>query len=108
MTNAKRWREEHPDKTREYRKPADSRRRARLKNAIGSFTAIEWRELLETYHSKCTYCGKRSKELTVDHIIPLVKGGTNYIDNIVPACGRCNSSKKDALWDTQRPLSIIG
>lgn len=39
----------------------------------------------------CEYCGARAD--TVDHVIPLVRGGTNYEGNLVPACRRCNSSK---------------
>lgn len=101
------WRREHPDRVRASRKPTDSRRRARLRNAVGSFTATEWRELLCLYRSRCAYCGKKSKKLTVDHIIPLVKGGTNTIDNVAPACGKCNSSKRDKLRDAQRPLCLV-
>jgi len=40
--------------------------------------------------------------LTVEHIIPLSKGGTNYIDNIVPACRFCNLSKNNRIWMHQQ------
>jgi hypothetical protein len=33
---------------------------------------------------------------TLDHVVPLVRGGTNYEGNLVPACRKCNSSK--AAW----------
>jgi hypothetical protein len=39
----------------------------------------------------CAYCGARAD--TIDHVMPLVRGGTNYEGNLVPACRRCNSSK---------------
>lgn len=39
----------------------------------------------------CAYCGARAD--TIDHVLPLVRGGTNYEGNLVPACRRCNSSK---------------
>lgn len=42
---------------------------------------------------KCAYCGKSAD--TVDHIIPLAKGGNNELDNLVAACQSCNSRKKD-------------
>lgn len=40
----------------------------------------------------CVYCGKSAS--TVDHVVPLVRGGAEHEDNLVPACGgRCNQSK---------------
>ncbi len=39
----------------------------------------------------CAYCGDHAD--TVDHVMPLVRGGTNYEGNLIPACRRCNSSK---------------
>jgi hypothetical protein len=40
----------------------------------------------------CAYCSVASAE-TVDHVVPLVRGGTNHEGNLVPCCKRCNSSK---------------
>ena len=42
----------------------------------------------------CIYCGSNEK-LTVDHMIPLSRGGPDHPDNAVWVCGRCNSSKGD-------------
>lgn len=42
---------------------------------------------------KCTYCP--APATTADHVIAVVKGGTNALDNLVPACGPCNASKQD-------------
>ena len=39
----------------------------------------------------CTYCPALAD--TIDHVIPLVRGGTNYEGNLVPACRTCNCSK---------------
>jgi len=99
------WQKANPEKRRLHARPSEHRRKSRLKGAIGSFTALEWANLLITHDNRCAYCKKR-KKLTVDHIIPLSKGGTNNIDNIVPACGSCNSSKRDKLWDVQPSLKL--
>lgn len=47
----------------------------------------------------CHYCGKKYKvdELTMDHLIPLVRGGKSVRGNLVPACKGCNNKKKYLL-----------
>lgn len=47
----------------------------------------------------CSYCGERSG--TVDHVVPLSRGGSNCWQNLAPACLSCNSSKSNRpllLW----------
>jgi 5-methylcytosine-specific restriction endonuclease McrA len=70
-------------------------RRARKLDAEGSHTYQEWQELKALYDFKCLCCGRQEPEikLTRDHVIPLVQGGTDSIDNIQPLCARCNSQK---------------
>lgn len=72
---------------------AYANKRARRRSAIGSHSADEWKELKESYLQMCVYCNNKFDKLDRDHIIPLIHGGTNYIDNIVPACTSCNSKK---------------
>ena len=53
---------------------------------------------------RCHYCGKAvpPRELTMDHLIPLVRGGRTTKGNLVPACKECNNKKKYLLpteWD---------
>jgi 5-methylcytosine-specific restriction endonuclease McrA len=79
---------ENPDKVLVYVQA----RRARKANAEGSYTAKEWRELCAAHDHRCANCGASGK-LTVDHVIPLVKGGSNLISNIQPLCLPCNLSK---------------
>ncbi|XDD47534.1 HNH endonuclease [Leptospira sp. WS39.C2] len=47
----------------------------------------------------CHYCGKKFKvdELTMDHLIPLIRGGKSVKANLVPACKDCNFKKKHSL-----------
>jgi 5-methylcytosine-specific restriction endonuclease McrA len=71
---------------------ANERRRARRFAAEGSHTFVEWQRLCELSAGCCAYCGSEGP-LTKDHFIPLSLGGTEYIDNIVPACRSCNCSK---------------
>lgn len=74
------------------------RRRRRVREAGGSFTAQEWIDLCNKYHNKCLCCGEK-KKLTPDHVVPIVKGGTNYIENIQPLCMNCNSRKATKTID---------
>ena len=45
----------------------------------------------------CYYCQKvlQKKDVTMDHIIPLARGGLSQRQNIVPCCKSCNSKKQD-------------
>jgi 5-methylcytosine-specific restriction endonuclease McrA len=78
---------------RELRQAIRARRRSRELAAEGSFTTQEWMALLEKHGYRCTYCGAAGP-LEPDHRIPLARGGTNYIENILPACRRCNTRKR--------------
>lgn len=80
-----------------------ARRYAREKGAIGSHTLEEWDALKDSYGNVCAYCGK-SKKLTKDHIIPLSKGGTDYIENIQPLCRNCNSKKHNHIHENPELL----
>ena len=69
--------------------------RARKRGAKGRFTKKQWEELKTKYNFTCLSCRKSEPEikLSADHVVPLTKGGTNYISNIQPLCRPCNSSK---------------
>ena len=41
----------------------------------------------------CLYCGKVSKELTLDHVLPRYRGGVHSWENVVSACISCNHRK---------------
>ena len=50
-------------------------------------------------HGICHYCGQRfpARELTMDHVVPLVRGGRSTRSNVVPCCKACNSRKQSLL-----------
>lgn len=59
----------------------------------------------------CAYCGKRvpPKELTMDHKIPIVRGGRSTRGNCVPACPECNQQKKNipaGMWQASLEKNI--
>ena len=41
----------------------------------------------------CQYCGRETRELTLDHVIPKKRGGQHSWDNVVSACVPCNRHK---------------
>ena len=53
----------------------------------------------KTAPGTCYYCGKKVafKKITMDHVIPLGRGGRSTKDNLVPACKDCNTKKKNML-----------
>jgi 5-methylcytosine-specific restriction endonuclease McrA len=88
--------EHDPDfraKVRQYHRT----RRAREHDSPGYFTEDEWLSLLLEYGYRCALCGVAcwNADLEPDHIIPLARGGENWITNIQPLCVSCNRSKQD-------------
>ncbi len=52
-----------------------------------------WKQKLAL--GNCHYCGEKfaAKELTMDHVVPLSRGGLSTRGNLVPSCKPCNQSK---------------
>lgn len=78
---------------------------AREISAPGKFDPIYWTWLCRELNFFCQICGYQFplEKLTVDHIIPLNKGGGNNWENIQPLCLSCNCRKQDGVPD--KPLS---
>ncbi len=51
------------------------------------------REIFRRDNYTCQYCGKRTLDLTIDHIVPRHLGGSHTWDNVVAACSTCNHRK---------------
>ena len=77
---------------------------------------ISWKELIKRDGTKCAICGENvdpedtwekngrlcfgRKYPTVDHIIPLIHGGTDTLDNVQLLCKHCNSVKGAKLYES--------
>lgn len=57
--------------------------------------------ILERDNHMCQYCGSKATDgvkLQVDHIIPVAKGGTDSLNNLITSCIDCNQGKSDRLF----------
>lgn len=98
--NKKKFRLENPIKRQSQAEKAvikrlnKQKRRAMQKDS--DVTYIKQKELLDSA-KKCYWCGINFTKYiikTIDHYVPIAKGGKHSIDNIVVACKSCNSSKQ--------------
>ena len=68
------------------------RRRTKERSLPSTLTLLQWRTIKQYFNNECAYCGKE-KPLAQEHFISLNNGGEYTINNIVPSCKSCNSSK---------------
>jgi len=59
----------------------------------------EWRKMIkDKWGNKCAYCGEENN-LTIDHVVPRSKGGTDFVTNVVCCCQDCNQDKSHKPWE---------
>jgi len=59
-----------------------------------------WKESIKNqWDNQCAYCGSE-EEITLDHIVPQTKGGSNHTTNLLACCKKCNGDKGHADWIT--------
>ena len=95
------YRERNPEKIKQYKKENPEvyraiklRYRANRASAEGNHTAAELKALHKRQNGKCAYCRALLKKgYHADHIVPLSKGGSNWISNIQLCCASCNVKK---------------
>jgi 5-methylcytosine-specific restriction endonuclease McrA len=68
------------------------------KEKARKFRATQWWKRKRA-KGLCHYCGRKVpvRELTMDHIVPIIRGGRSTRGNVVPACKDCNNKKKYML-----------
>lgn len=100
-----RWRKNNPDKmaaiytrysqnNKEKVYLKNNKRRVRVKDA--TFVILD-KEIKRLYSGNCIHCGA-TENTTMDHLIPVSRGGRHSIGNLVPMCKSCNSSKGKRLY----------
>jgi 5-methylcytosine-specific restriction endonuclease McrA len=67
--------------------------KARKMGNGGSYSVVEWNDLLSEYRHACPCCKRFDVKLVADHIHPVSRGGSSNITNIQPLCVSCNASK---------------
>lgn len=104
-----RWRRNNPNEYallmhKSYCKNVDSHKEHdRIKRAkrfpdatIIPFSEAQWQDRIKEFNYSCAYCLKHESEcgpMTMDHMKSLKMGGEHSIENVVPSCSSCNTSK---------------
>ena len=81
------WKKANPGKKR-----AQKRRRKAAKRGTSTVDKVDEKKIYERYKNTCVYCGA-TEDLTLDHVVPLARGGAHSEENLAVACRACNSSK---------------
>lgn len=93
------WQKNNRDKLKFYK----YKRRALIKIS-NKFSAQNWRDMKSEHKNTCLSCSQKEPNiiLTIDHIIPLSKGGTHEKKNIQPLCNKCNLVKNARTIDYRK------
>lgn len=96
------WIRLNPDKVQTINNQQKAKRRGA--EIVGrGVTHHDWKAIKENYSFLCGYCGLR-KPLTMDHRVPVCRGGKHEPENIIPACGLCNSIKRHRTEEEYRTI----
>jgi 5-methylcytosine-specific restriction endonuclease McrA len=87
------WRKAHPERDAIHKRTHNANRRSRQRANGGKASSAEIAVLFDHQKGKCAHCGKRARKMEVDHIKPLLLGGTCDIGNLQLLCRGCNRSK---------------
>jgi len=105
------WRKNHPKESRRKTKDFEARhpyrkaifianKKAKKYGVLSTLTEIEWIAKVESSNFQCYWCPQKltlergkHNTLSLDHLTPLSRGGSNTIENVVPSCIVCNLAK---------------
>ncbi len=78
--------------------PASEEHVRREKNKARELRNSQWWKN-QLGRGQCHYCGARAhpRKLTMDHVVPVVRGGRSTRSNVVPCCKDCNSRKQNLV-----------
>ncbi len=85
--------QEYQMKNREAAATRTAGYRSKKLTLEATLTNEQWGVLKSMFRNRCVYCGKKTKRLEREHIIPVSLGGALSFNNIVPACHSCNAKK---------------
>ena len=91
---AAKWYAENPERGKANARVADHKRRARIAVVGGTFTKEDIRNLYAIQGAKCYYCSVSiEEEYHIDHMTPIIRGGSNDISNLCLTDPDCNRRK---------------
>lgn len=86
----RKWHQEHPERAR----LTQSRRRSRMTGAGGTYTENDIAVMYDQQAGLCAGCSKDlNQKYEIDHIVPVLLGGSSWPDNLQLLCRTCNRSK---------------
>ncbi len=112
LSKTKEWAKNNPEKRKEIRNRWRAKNRPltnflarnafyRKDGVTGYHSFAEENDLMEKFGGICAYCPKKANG--IDHVVPIRRGGTNDISNILPCCYSCNSLKKNRTLEELNP-----
>lgn len=101
--SAKEWAKNNPDRRRDIRNRRRARKAGNDSNGRQFMPRGYMQKLTTRQRNKCTYCSVEMTlpwnasvptSRTIDHVVPISKGGAHSWDNVVLACHQCNARKR--------------
>lgn len=101
LARSKEWRRNNLEKTKESHKKWRDSEKGKVtlevewhtRRTLGKLDCEMVKSIIEETNGMCPYCGNKIEKGSLDHVIPVIKGGTNTKENLVWCCLTCNLSK---------------